>query len=644
MDPKEIFELIVKADERLKYATPDKADARKAQARDLLVQALEEARAIGNQQLVQQAETRLADLGMPPVAGGSGEREDAPAVHGSPPPKAKPAPAAGRRPTPLDPYPEPRPPVEGRDEKSYPPELGTDAIAILEGRTFMFSDSLGDVPAGSIGGLLHDDTRFLSSWELTLNGEPLSLLKSRVVDYYSAAFFLTNPEMPGLRANTLTVRRFRFVGNGLHEQVGAYNSSSEPVHFGLRLRVGADFADLFEVKSVVRDRSAKIDVEHDPELSLLHFHYESEGYLAETNVEVRRSGIIRQGLEERLDPSSMMEPELLEERRPAIDGNDLVWDVELDSRTALVFVLRVTVRVNETVLEPMHDEFGEEQQQVEGALTNWLEEVPRFQSDNAVLKNVFDKSILDLAALRIAGELGWPAVIVPEAYGGLGLTYVELAVQIADGAADFLAKELVTALKDVPDAALMKEFHAVNDRAVAEHRGFAEWLRKERLPNAQLSAEAKRFVGFRKLLYTDRYVEKDGKLIKHGERNEARAGSYIIYTPTGHMMVHLMDKAGRMKWAGSTATPQEALATYRSYGGYFGRFTVFETAKPKYVVHNQEGTLNPGRQSDQQRFYELNGNVLRLGGPPTIANGEASGGHLYWELMPPRSTALSSTN
>ena len=415
MDAKEIFDLIVKADERLKYATPDKAEARKAQARDLLVKALEEARAIGNDQLVQQAETRLADLGMPPVAGGAGEREDAPAVHGSPLPEAKAASAAGRRPTPLDPYPEPRPEVEGGDEKSYPPELGTDAIAILEGRTFMFSDSLGDVPAGSIGGLLHDDTRFLSGWELTLNGQPLSLLKSRVVDYYSAAFFLTNREMPGLRANTLTVRRFRFVGNGLHEQVGVYNSSSEAVRFELRLRVGADFADLFEVKSVVRDRSAKIDIEHDPDLSLLHFHYENEGYLAETNVEVRRSGVIRRGLEERLDPSSMTEPEPLQEHKPAIDGNDLVWDVELDSRTGLVFVLRVTVRVNETVLEPMHDEFGEEQQQVEGALTNWLDEVPRFQSDNAVLKNVFDKSILDLAALRIAGELGGESYIMPAA-------------------------------------------------------------------------------------------------------------------------------------------------------------------------------------------------------------------------------------
>ena len=62
MDPKEIFELIIKADEKLKYATPDRADTRSQQARDLLTQAREEASAIGNAQLVEQAERRLADL------------------------------------------------------------------------------------------------------------------------------------------------------------------------------------------------------------------------------------------------------------------------------------------------------------------------------------------------------------------------------------------------------------------------------------------------------------------------------------------------------------------------------------------------------------------------------------------------------
>jgi len=416
MEPKEIFELIIKADEKLKYATPDKADTRRAQARELLVQALEAAREIGNEQLVQQAETRLADLGMPPIAGAAPEaREDAPAIGGSPPPKGTDAPAAVRRPTPLDPYPEPRQEEESGDEKSYPPELGTDAIAILEGRTFMFSDSLGDVPPGSIGGLLHDDTRFLSFWQLTLNGRPLSLLKSRVVDYYSAAFFLTNPDMPGIRANSLSVRRFRFVGGGLHEQISVYNSAPGPVRFELRLSVGADYADLFEVKSSVRDRSVKTDTEHDPDEGLLHFHYENAGFLAETNVQVALSGVLRSGNQRKVNPSTPIDREGLEEHPPRIDGNDLVWDVELPSRSVLGIVLRVTVRVNEKVLEPMHDEFGEEQQRAEGALTSWLDEVPRFRSDNAVLKNVFDKSIVDLAALRIAGELRGEDYILPAA-------------------------------------------------------------------------------------------------------------------------------------------------------------------------------------------------------------------------------------
>jgi hypothetical protein len=58
----EIFELIVKADERLKYANDANGDQRRAQARELLEQARDAAREIGNDGLVAQAETRLADL------------------------------------------------------------------------------------------------------------------------------------------------------------------------------------------------------------------------------------------------------------------------------------------------------------------------------------------------------------------------------------------------------------------------------------------------------------------------------------------------------------------------------------------------------------------------------------------------------
>ena len=69
MEAKEIFELIIKADEKLKYATEDKAGTRTRQARELLQQAKDEARAIGNQALVDQAARRLADLDA--LSGGS---------------------------------------------------------------------------------------------------------------------------------------------------------------------------------------------------------------------------------------------------------------------------------------------------------------------------------------------------------------------------------------------------------------------------------------------------------------------------------------------------------------------------------------------------------------------------------------------
>jgi hypothetical protein len=62
MDPKEIFELIVKADEKLKYSTDANMALRRQQAIDLLVQARDAAREAGVKQLVEQSETRLRDL------------------------------------------------------------------------------------------------------------------------------------------------------------------------------------------------------------------------------------------------------------------------------------------------------------------------------------------------------------------------------------------------------------------------------------------------------------------------------------------------------------------------------------------------------------------------------------------------------
>lgn len=72
VDAAEVFELIVRADERLKYARRKDAALRRRQARELLERARRAALAIGDEDLVRQVEVRLADLGPEAESPGGG--------------------------------------------------------------------------------------------------------------------------------------------------------------------------------------------------------------------------------------------------------------------------------------------------------------------------------------------------------------------------------------------------------------------------------------------------------------------------------------------------------------------------------------------------------------------------------------------
>ena len=399
MEPREIFELIVKADERLKYAKPEQLETRRRQARELLERARSEAIASGNDALVEQAETRLADLdddAPPPIAGGSGTRSATPSTPSSAtghdrPLRHEPTPG-GPRPTPADPMPgvEDESGAPSAKREKAPPELGTDAIAILEGRTFMYSDDRGDVPQGSVGGLVHNDTRFLSTWCLTINGERPAVLRSHTVDYYSAGFFLANEDLPGIPQNSLSIRRQRFVGDGLLESISVHSFSHEPMQLEIRLDVGVDFADLFEIKATVRDRSARTDVIEDETHHGLTFHYENGGFVAETHVHT--------------------------ERVCEVDGTALVWHVTIEPNSHWRTDLRVRVTAGGQILEPTHESFGEERELArDDPLTVWMGQVPAFESDSPLLSNVFAKSVEDLAALRIQGTFRGRDIVLPAA-------------------------------------------------------------------------------------------------------------------------------------------------------------------------------------------------------------------------------------
>src|SRR5919204_4610599 len=121
-------------------------------------------------------------------------------------------------------------------------------LTILEGSTFCICDEIGDLD-GQTSGFFTDDTRFLSELQLTVNGARPLLLSSGKVEYFSAAFFLRNPLAGGLGQDVLSIKRERFVGEGMQDHLIVQNHGIEPVAFHLGLEIGADFADIMAVEA-----------------------------------------------------------------------------------------------------------------------------------------------------------------------------------------------------------------------------------------------------------------------------------------------------------------------------------------------------------------------------------------------------------
>src|SRR5258705_2315617 len=129
-------------------------------------------------------------------------------------------------------------------------------VNILDGNTFVVSDSRGDIEASPADptGMLSFDTRFLSKWILTVDGNRLDSLSIDDMHYFETRFFLV-PATGTIYVNaTLSVIRRRAVGIGFHEELTILNHDDKAVDLAVRIDADADFADLFEIKDSVRKK------------------------------------------------------------------------------------------------------------------------------------------------------------------------------------------------------------------------------------------------------------------------------------------------------------------------------------------------------------------------------------------------------
>jgi glycogen debranching enzyme len=131
------------------------------------------------------------------------------------------------------------------DEEPTP--IGS-ALTLVEGSSFCICSPGGDLDGAEPLGVFFRDTRVLSRWDLSVDGETPEPLAAMTPEPYRGTFLGRLARRTGRTDANLLVQRDRRVGNGLREDITIRNPAGEPAAVTVTLAVEADFADLFEVK------------------------------------------------------------------------------------------------------------------------------------------------------------------------------------------------------------------------------------------------------------------------------------------------------------------------------------------------------------------------------------------------------------
>jgi glycogen debranching enzyme len=265
-------------------------------------------------------------------------------------------------------------------------------VKILDGNTFVVSDSRGDIE-GSLTdttGLFSFDTRFLSEWVLTVNGQRLTPLSTDDLQYFETRFFLVPGTGTVYVDSKLSVIRRRAVGNGFREELQILNHDEKPVDLTVRIDADSDFADLFEVKDALKKKGTYSARVTDGRLVL---GYQRETFTRATDISATAPARVdKKGLtfKTRIEPQGE-------------------WSTNLDVVTAAMG--SEERRERPTFARPRG------RQNMETNLKRWLDQAPTLECDWDSLRKTFRRSLVDLAALRfsppVMGYRSLPAAGLP---------------------------------------------------------------------------------------------------------------------------------------------------------------------------------------------------------------------------------------
>jgi glycogen debranching enzyme len=249
--------------------------------------------------------------------------------------------------------------------------MSDNTVSILDGSTFLVSSPNGDIEAGpdQPHGLFFKDMRHLSKWKLTMGGIPLNVLSTDSLEYYYAQHFCVPPTGTIYKNPTVSIVRRRFVGNGFLEDLSVLNHGTEPEELELRLDVGSDFCDLFEVKDALEKKGKYYQQIREQKLVL---GYKRDDFIRETHISAT------------VPPTEM-------------DMGSLVFRQKIAPKTTWNVKFGVTPVTGETAYRPKFA--TAEGSAMRRNLAEWIEQAPTVNC-HAEAVRLYMRSLVDVAALR----------------------------------------------------------------------------------------------------------------------------------------------------------------------------------------------------------------------------------------------------
>ena len=124
-----------------------------------------------------------------------------------------------------------------------------DTVTLVEATSFCVCNAAGDITPGGSQGVFYADTRVVSQWQIEIDDEPVEPVQVLSAAPYHATFLGRGRPRSGHVDSTLLVRRERYIGAGMREDLELVNLASETTICTVTIATGCDVADLFEVKT-----------------------------------------------------------------------------------------------------------------------------------------------------------------------------------------------------------------------------------------------------------------------------------------------------------------------------------------------------------------------------------------------------------